>query len=217
VPETTLPRPPRVPVLGEPPPVVEPPLLDLPPYEGLDVDDVEPLDVEVGEGLAGADLVQRVRGVAFRDERVGELLGDKRHVVIGVRAVEEKEEGAVRFVLVGYIYDDAAAYEVHLGGERDRLEVVDVRREAYHPAPADEEIEEAIRLARADERVARSLEDGFEAHALLVSDVEQGDEHQGSRRFSVVFGPADERLPRVHVVVDLGSEEIVGVKMGAFR
>lgn len=164
-----------------------------------------------------ADLVRRARRAAFRDERVRELLGDKRHVVIGMRAVDDKDEGPGRFVLVGYSYDDATAYEVHLAGKRDRLDVVDVRLEGYHPGPADEEIDGAIRLARADERVARSLEEGYEAHALLVSDVEQGDEHHGTRRFSVVFGPAEERLPRVHVVVDLGSEQVVGVKMGAFR
>lgn len=63
--------------------------------------------------------------------------------------------------------------------------------------------------------MARSLEEGFEAHALLVSDVEQGDENHGRRRFSVVFGPADERLPRIQVIVDLVTQDVVGVKMGA--
>jgi hypothetical protein len=215
--DTSLPHPPRVPVLAEPPPVIEPPLVELPPYEGLDVDDLEPLDIEIREGLVGADLVRTARHVAFRDERVRELLAGKRHVVIGLRAVDAKDEGGSLFVLVGYSYDDATAYEVHLSGEGDRLDVVDVLLAQYHPAPADEELEAAIRLARADDRVIRSLEERFEAHALLVSDVAQGDEHHGSRRFSVVFGSRDERLPRVHVVADLVTEQVVGVKMGAYR
>jgi hypothetical protein len=215
MPNASLPEPPRVPVLGQPPPVIEPPLVDLPPHEGLDVEDVETLDIEVSEGQIDAGFVRTAHEVAFRDERVRELLAERRYVIVGARAVDDKQQREASFLLVLYRYDDAATCEVYLSGEPDRLEIVDVRQVDYQPPPADEEIEEAIRIARADERVGRSLEDAFEAHALLVSDVEQGDEHHGHRRFSVVFGQAEERLPRVHVIVDLISQGVIDVKMGA--
>jgi hypothetical protein len=169
MPGTSLPRPPRVPVLAEPPPVVDPPLVEPPLYEGVDVDDLERLEVEVDEGPIGAEFVRTATDVAFNDQRVRELLGDERHVAIGLRAVDDKESDNSRFALVGYSYDDAMAYEVRLSGEQDRLQVVDVQLQDYQPAPADEEVELAIRLARADKRVALNLDEGFEAHALLVS------------------------------------------------
>ncbi|MCC2274305.1 hypothetical protein LKL35_02465 [Streptomyces sp. ET3-23] len=45
---------------------------------------------------------------------------------------------------------------------------------------------------------------------LLAGDVAEGDEHHGHRRAYVGFGPPDERLPRVRVIVDLGEERVLG-------
>ena len=73
----------------------------------------------------------------------------------------------------------------------------------------DEEIERAIRLAR--ERAGAHLDDGWTANALLASGVGVGERYYGQRRLVVVFGPADERLPRVRALVDLARNEVVGV------
>lgn len=202
-------RPPRVPKLAEMPAIVEPPLDTMPAYSGLEIENWEPIDVDVEETIS-EEVVRAVRDVALESKRVRELLGDGRHVVVGVSAFDDKGERP-RFVVVAYSYEEAATYEIHVAGERDRLEVVDVERTDRQPAPADDEIDAAIRIARADRGVASELDDGYEAHALLVSAVEQGDEHHGTRRFSVVFGPPTERLPRVHVIVDLVTEEVLRV------
>lgn len=203
-----LPKPPVVPVVGEHPAVIEPALRELPEFRGIEVSTPEPVPIERDDEREWADLVRRARELAFDDERVRRVVGDRRHGLIGLSRRDDKERESRTLVLVAYGYEDGRGYEVLLGPEDD-LAVRDVVAIDEHPAPSDEEVDLAIRIARADERVGHHLRDDFDAHALLVSDVADGDEHFGRRRFSVVFGYPDERLPRVNAVVDLMSEEVV--------
>jgi hypothetical protein len=206
-----LPRPPVPPLLGEHPAVVEPALREMPPFQGLEVSDARAVDVDEGDDRAFAELAARAREAAFADARVRERLGDRRHAVIGVARSDEKRARTVRLVLVVYCYDDGLAYEVGLAEQDGELAVRDVTTADYQPALSDEEVEEAIQLAGGHRQVVDRLQPGYEAHTLLTSAVEPGDEHYGRRRVSVVFGPPDERLPRVHAVVDLGSRNLVWV------
>lgn len=206
-----LPQPPVPPLLGEYPAVVEPALREMPPFQGLEVSEARAVPVEEGDDRGFAELAARAREVAFADARVGERLGDRRYAVIGVARLDEKRARDVRLVLVVYCYDDGLAYEVNLAERDGELTVRDVTTADYQPALSDEEVEEAIQLAGGHRQVIDRLRPDYAAHALLTSAVELGDEYYGRRRVSVVFGPPDERLPRVHAVVDLGSRNLVWV------
>lgn len=204
-----IPKPPTVPVVGEYPAIVEPALRDLPDFLGIEVSKPQPAPVELVDER-WEHLTRRAHEVAFADERVRELLGARRHTVIGLSRRDDKEADRQPLVLLAYCYDDGRSYEVQLGTEDD-LGVRDIAAVDAHVGPSDEEINAAIQLAQRDDRVNHHLQPDFDAHALLISDVAPGDEHYGHRRFSVVFGYPYDRLPRVHAAVDLGSEEVLWV------
>ncbi|MFJ8635312.1 hypothetical protein [Streptomyces sp. NPDC093568] len=173
---------------------------------------VRSLAVEVPDG---AELTWRIAPLALADDRVRRVLEGKRHAVLGATTLlDDKRRGAARTLLFLYDYSDNHAYEVSLSGPIETLKVAEVRRLEGQPPLSDEEIEHALRIARADVRVAGQLRDGDIGFVLLTSDVEPGDRHYGRRRAYVGFGPADERLPRVRAIVDLGDESVVETREG---
>lgn len=214
-PDFKLPPPGREPLRAEAPAVIEPPLRDIPEFDGLEVDGgFEPFESERLRAPVDQELARRVREVSFADERVQRALGEARHVVIGVsRRVDDKDRRTTATLLVAYRYDDERAVEVWLDGEDGELQVADVVEADYQPAPADEEVERAIELARGHRRLAGAIADDHEATVILASDVGPGDEHYGRRRFVVGFGPPDERAPRIRALVDLGAGEVLGVDL----
>jgi hypothetical protein len=212
--EHSVSRPPRPPGLAEPPATIEPRLRDIPEFPGPDLADViEPFDGGWTEPLVSESFVRAAREAAFADNRFQELLGDRRHAVIGVsRRLDDKERREPLAVLVAYSYERGRTIEAWLTGEEGNLDVADVAEADYQPAPSDDELARAIELARSHERIAVALADDYEAQALLASDVEEGDLHHGTRRVVVGFGPADERQARVSALVDLGTEEVLAVQ-----
>jgi hypothetical protein len=210
-----LPRPQLEAERAEAPAVIEPPLRDIPEYDGMYVEGgFQPFQSESFRVPVDDELARRVREVTLADERVQRVLGDSRHVVVGVsRRVDDKDRRTTATLLVAYRYDDERAVEVWLGGEEGDVQVAEVIEADYQPAPGDEETARAIELARGDRRLGRDIADDFEATVILTSDVAPGDRHYGRRRFIVGFGPADERQPRVRALVDLGADEVLAVEM----
>lgn len=212
--ERKLTRPPTARVRAEFPAIIEPALRDIP--ENLDAEIEGGFQLVEGErhDLAAHDrLLAAAREVALADERVRLALGDRRFALIGAsRRLDDKERREPVTVVVAYRYEDARAVEVWLTGEADDLRVAEVQEVDYQPPPADDELRRAIELARGARGVAEQMADGWEATAILASDVEPGDRHYGSRRFIVGFGPADERMPRVRALVDLGVERVLAVE-----
>ena len=208
-----IPLPPTVPALDHPPPIVEPALRDLPPFDGGDVGEVERVEVDrLPDEDRWSTLEQRARDVALSDDRVRAALDAGPHAVIGVsRALNKDRPDKATITVVAHSYAEARTYEVRVRVRGDDVLVKSVHVLDYQPAPSDEEVEAAIRIAREHRLVSGRLERGYEAQTLLVSAVDPGDEHYGERRFSVVFGPPDERLPRVHCVVDLRSTRVLWV------
>lgn len=206
-----LPRPPSVPVVGEHPAVIEPALRDLPEFRAeIAVGEAEPVKVRRVKD-DWARLEAAALEAAQTDERFRELVADRAHTLIGVSRLDRKRAKPRELVLVAYCHDDGLSYETRLREEGDGLRVRSVRASSHHPAPSDAEVEQALALASGHRLVRDRLDEGYDGHVLCVSDVEPGDENHGRRRFSVVFGPADERLPRIHAVVDLGSERLLWV------
>jgi hypothetical protein len=209
-------RPPGPERLLEPPAILEPRLRGMPPAPGGEIGDWEPVASEERPLAATADLTTAARDAALADDRVRGLLGGERTTVLGASQLldekgDEREDGDTTptTVLIAYDYDRARAIEIRLRGQCDAMRVEEVTESDHQPSPSDEEIERAIRLAR--ERAGAHLDDGWTANALLASGVGVGDRYHGQRRLVVVFGPADERLPRVRALVDLARDEVVGV------
>lgn len=208
------PSPPRERALHEFPPVVEPRLRDMPPYAGprieggFEVVRSEPLDGQEWDALA-----RRALEIAAADDRVRERLADRRFAALGasVRSDEKDTGRTVPVLVLFYDYDSNVTVEVELAAEAEELTVVRVEDADYQPAPSDDEIERAIALAREDARVAARITDDLTPRTILVSAVEQGDRHHGTRRLEVAFGRPTERLPRLRTLVDLGADKVLGV------
>jgi hypothetical protein len=205
-------RPPRIPAFQEFPAVVEPALRDIeePPetaIEGFELVESQPVALPTG-----AELLDAAREIALSDDRFRRLLADKKYTVLGAsRLRDDKERETPTSLLLLYSYTDEQTYRVWLAGEGGDLHVNDIEAIDEQPPASDEEIERAIGIARGAGDVKSHVLDGFEATALLTSSVEPGDRHYGRRRVVVGFGPSDERLPRVRVLVDLGAEEVLAV------
>jgi hypothetical protein len=167
---------------------------------------------------ATTEMADIFREAVFADERIQRLLVDKRHAVLGAsRLLDDKEREVPASLLLLYSYTDERAYRVWLEGEGGDLRVRDIEELDQQPPASEEEIQRAIDIARAAGDVESRLAEGFEATALLASSVEPGDRHYGRRRVAVGFGPPDERLPRVRVLVDLGTEEVLAVDFRSDR
>ncbi|GAA3623800.1 hypothetical protein GCM10022419_131830 [Nonomuraea rosea] len=202
-----LPRPPEYGDLREFPAIVEPRIRDLPPPDDPGIDEWEPFGSERKELPTSNELVQRLRATVFGDERLRRLLEGKRHVVIGAALRHDDKRPSAHGIVSIYNYSDDVSYEVRFDHELRLLEVVE---SVEQPPLAEEEIARATEIARSDERVARRLRPEYQAFVLLVSAVEHGDEHYRQRRAYVGFGPEDERMPAVRVIVDLGTKRVVG-------
>jgi hypothetical protein len=203
---------PRLPVgrsRAELPPIIEPPLRDMPEFDGRPPDsgperfEGEPLE------LPGEELAQRATELALADERVHRELEGGRYSVSGVSWLLDRKDDGPAAVVVIYSYARGVALEVSLVGEGDRLQVSDLAAVDSQPPPSDEEVELAIRLARDDRRISDFVQDDSQAMVLLTSVVERGDQDYGRRRVLVAFGPPEERLPRLRALVDLGEERVL--------
>lgn len=205
--------PPRIRPFTENWPVIEPPFRDQrPPYEqeAEEWEAVESSPIPEDELMVLSDELQaRVRRAALQDERVRELVVDKRTVVIGASLRESKDpEQPATIVFVLYSYDDNQAIEVWLEG--DDMEVTEVSTANYQPALLQEEIERALELARRHENLAGRLSDELVGMAIQVTVDDPLDPRYNHRLFDIRFGCADERLPRYQALVDLSTEEVIG-------
>ncbi len=204
-----LPPPPRLRVRGQPPALVVPALRDIPDFDGEEIEEGPAVEVEpVDESELDAER-DRAGRLALQDGRVRDLVAGRDHVVCGTAVRFAKRGDRPSFLTVVHTYDDALTHEITVRHSNGGLAVIDIASLDYQPAPTDGEIELAISIARSEGNVAALLGDNFEAQALLLSAVEPGDEHYHTRRFSVVFGPPDERLPHVNAVVDLVTREVL--------
>jgi hypothetical protein len=216
------PRPPKLRAPHEFPPVIEPRLRDMPPYPGPEIEGgFELVESEAIEGLDWDGLARRAQEVAEADERVRERLADHRVAALGasvrgdVRGDGKEDRRSVPVFVLFYDYDANLTVEVELVAEGDDIAVVGVEDVDYQPAPSDDEIERAIALVSDDRRVAGRLTRDLTPRTILVSDVDKGDRHYGTRRIEVAFGLPTERLPRLRTLVDLSAEKVLGVGVDA--
>jgi len=188
------------------PPIIEPPLRELGQPPGIyPLEDWEPVASEPLDEERRTELAER----AMRTARAHGQIRGARYIPIGVSFREDKEKGTEWMMAVLFSYSDNRAVEVHLSGDAET--VLDVVEAEYQPAPSDEELAQAIALARQDQRVVRRVSDTMRASAILRIGTDPASPLYGRRCFDVGFGCADERSPRVRATVDLSNEAVVGV------
>ncbi len=204
-----LPPPPEPARLLEPAAIVEPRLQDMPPPPTPDISEWELVTTERYAPPSLEPLMARARDAAVRDERVEALLRGERVVVLGAAQQLDRKSDGPATVIVAYDYERARSIEIELTGPEEAMQVAHVAESEHQPSLSDDEIDRAIRIART--RAGEHVQSDWPANALLTSSVSAGDRYFGRRLVVVVFGPADERLPRVRCLVDLGREETVGL------
>lgn len=200
--------------------------ISIPPYR----DDPSPPwqeDIQAWEAMEShptvlgltEDLLRKAQQTALRNGVVKHLLLNKRYIPIGasLRNTSDRHKGAEHLVLfLFYNYTDDLTAEVWL--DHDCQQVVRVIQVRYQPPAVDEEIEQAIRLAREDPRLADHLSDALEGTAILVQAIDCYD-HSATipyyyhRLFEVRFGPPEERPPLYFALVDLSVEIVIQVKL----
>lgn len=209
-----LPRPPAPSPLAEPSAIVEPHLRGMPPPPGAEITDYEIVAGERTTLRSEESYLVRARDAAMQDEKARAVLSGEPVVVLGAaELVDQKSREYTPTVLIAYDYAIARSYEIALDSDGETLRVSDVRESDTQPSPSDAEIERAIGLARG--QADQYLERDWTANALLASGVSPGDRYFGRRLLVVVFGPADERLPRVRCLVDLSSGDVLGMDVHA--
>lgn len=199
--------PPRLELLPQPPPVLIPPLRELPKFPGPIPDEITPFASDpVADPLA--ERREAIRERVFAHERV-QRLQEGRFVEIGA-ALRGKPEADERRTVVHVVWDHAARAAVQTTLDADTLEILDVTESTDQPAPTSEEIEQAVAMAARSERLPREVE-GLVGLALLISPIDPEDPLFGHRVFDVRFFSPDERLPRAAALVDLTDERVLRV------
>jgi hypothetical protein len=203
--------PPRILPFGEFRPVIEPPLRDLRlPETPEQAEQWEPFSSSPLEdqNQLTEELIQRAQAATLDAEEVRQMLADKRYIAIGASLREDRVDNTTSLVFILYNYTDNLTVEVSL--DENARGVTHVAQEPYQPAPLQEEIDRAIRLARDDRRLAERLSEQLEGTAILVSPADPDHPQYNHRQFDVRFGRPDERLPRYWALVDLSTEIVLG-------
>jgi hypothetical protein len=164
------------------------------PPQPRDAEQVRRLHAPEAAGALTDDLARELRDIALRDPRVLAEIGE-RHVFVQSDAVVAQKgspsdcSGPLQARLTFYSYDRQTAYEVAMNGRH--IEAVRAR-DGYQPAETEEEILEAICLARSDpclrDRVQLLAASAILLHGPAGSD-EAGNAH---RTLWVTFVDADE-------------------------
>jgi len=208
--EIRLEPPPRLELLPERPPVLIPRLRDLPPFPGPVPDEMEPFAGEPArDPLAGR--LDEIRERVFAHERLRRMRGGRfTEIGAGLRGKREADE---RLTVLHVVWDHEARVSIETTLDAETLEILDVVESTDQPAPTQEEIDRAVAIATADQRLAREAEgaDGLVGMALLVSPVDPQDPLFGHRILDVRFICPEERLPRASALVDLTDETVLRV------
>jgi hypothetical protein len=154
------------------------------------------------------ELAQRAQDTVLGSEEVQQMLDNKRYIAIGASLREDRVENTTSLLFILYNYTDNLTIEVSL--DENGQEVTEVMEARYQPPPLQEEIDQAIQLAREDSRLARRhLSDDLEGSAIVVSSVDPEDPYYNHRQFDVRFGRPDRRLARYGALVDLSTETVL--------
>jgi hypothetical protein len=205
--------PPRIQPFVENWPIIEPPFRgQIPPHvqDAEEWEDVDSNQVRDDELMIVTDeTLARVREGVLRNERLQRLLTDKRYIALGASLREDKNPDSSSLILfILYSYSENKVIEVTL--DRSSLEITDISTARYQPSPVQEEINQAIAIARLHEKLADQLTDDLIGMAILVTEDDPQNPLHNHRLFDIRFGCPDQRLPKYWALVDLSTEKVIG-------
>ncbi|MEO8004704.1 MAG: hypothetical protein ABI771_07350 [Betaproteobacteria bacterium] len=178
--------------------------LKLAAYGGALPDEIEAHPVKTLDDAFDEAKAQEMSKRAFGMQKVRDRLGRGRVTPIGVSRRGELAKGERRtYLVVAYDYTANVAVEISLDEQGELLGISD---QHYQPPPIQSEIDRAIELARAHDRLATKL-DGLVAMAIPFSGA--NNEWVNRRVIEVLFGCRTERLPKYRAWVDLGTESVL--------
>jgi hypothetical protein len=175
-------------------------------YQGELPDEIEFHPVQPLNDAFDEATAQELLKCALGMQKVRDRLSRGRVTPIGVSRRGETAKGERRtYLVVAYDYTANMAVEISLDEHGELLEVSDER---YQPPPIQSEIDRAIELARADDRLATKV-GGLVAMAIPFSGV--NNEFANQRVLEILFGCRTDRLPKHRAWVDLGTESVLHV------
>jgi hypothetical protein len=150
------------------------------------------------------DRLQALQKMAARAPAVKKLLGEK-FIPIGVRVAEDAKEKTRTTIATFYSYSNQTAVEAVLTGSGRLVRCDDFR---YQPAATDEEIAQAVSIARRSLRKQDGWSDDLSAGVIAVTDDEPTSRDYGRRLMDVRFFRPDERVAQFMALVDLEKAKI---------
>jgi hypothetical protein len=171
-------------------------------------DQLEPFESAALRPEFDEESLKAIRERVLTHESLAKTLANKHYIWIGASLREGKgeEKQETSTIAVLYNYTDNLAIEVTLDAGRNVLTIKQLREQ---PAPVREEIDQAIELARGDDRLARHLTHDMVGSAILVSPVDPLAPDFNHRQFDVRFGHPTERVPHLTALVDLSTRTVL--------
>jgi hypothetical protein len=145
------------------------------------------------------------------NQEVRNLIEGKDYKYFGVRKAEHKRESenAVNIFYI-YVYSDNYTVEVHFDGHF--REITGVYKTHEQPAPEEDEISQAIAIARNDHRLAELITEPMVGQAILLSGSQPQDKNFGRRIFDIQFGYPEKRLPLYKAFVDMSLKQVISFR-----
>jgi len=204
IPSSYLLPPPRLLPNDELPPHLD--RLELAPYTGRLPDEIEPFTPAASEDPFTAERATAVAERVLDHQSVRQRLAGAQWELIGASRRSGKDE-ARQVVVVIYDYGRDTAIEVT--ADEEGSDILSVSDFAYQPPLTHLEIERAVGLAHADERIAHHDLTDLVTNAIPLDPPAQGEPGAGHRVLEVLFGCANERLPRYRAIVDLSDRRVL--------
>lgn len=207
IPEKKLPKP-----KTELPNIFEFPATAVPPLRELGEGEISPeiskrQDVIVRDlkPALSQDRIAALQNSASRAPSVKKLLGEN-FIPVGVRIPHDAKKSSSLPVVMFYSYSNQLAIEATMDG-RGRVTAVEEFR--HQPAATDEEIQQAVALARRSLRQREGWSDDLSSGVITITNDDPTSPDYGRRLMDVRFFKPDERLATLQAIVDLGKGKVI--------
>ncbi len=125
-----------------------------------------------------------------------------------IKLENKRDKQKVQYVHYIYVYNRNYTVEIHADADLKKISKVLKTRE--QPAPTEDEVNDAIDIARKNKTVAEFITAEMVGHGILLSSTDPHDKHYfGKRIFDIQFGNSEKRLPSYKALVDISSREVI--------
>jgi hypothetical protein len=169
------------------------------------------IETEPKEELFTPEFIEKINRTILGFSNVKELLQNKDFLFIGTSKIDvkpEKDNQEKSYLLsVIYNYTDNITIEVY--HDIDLEKIIKIEQSHYQPAPTQEEIKQAIEIAKMDNFIKDKISDDMNSGAILVGDIDKDSEYYNHRILDVRFGHIHERLPSYQALIDISTKNVI--------